>query len=91
MFSGVLHDGDVVPHQTFERRIDLRRRVKMPKAILRERAVTFPAGRSAQEQVDVVLAACDLVEKVDVVDVRAPVNVIVFVPWSYLPTHQTPP
>jgi hypothetical protein len=91
MFSGVLHDGDVVPHQSFERRIDLRRRVKIPKAVLRKRPMAFPAGRSAQEQVDVVLAACDLVEKVDVVDVRPAVDAVVLVPWSYLPTHRTPP
>ena len=85
VFTGVVHDRGMVGVERCEGGIDLRCRVQTAEAALRERPVAFPALRRVEQQIDVVLAACDLVEQVDVVDVRAAIDVIVLWPLPNRP------
>jgi hypothetical protein len=85
MLSGVLHDGRVVFHQRLNRGIDLRRRVQPAKIALRERTLATRTLRATEQQVNVVLAPRDLVEEMDMMDVGAPVDKIMLVPWPNCP------
>ena len=85
MLAGIGYDRGMVGVERCKRGIDLCRRVQTAKIILREGAVTFPAFRGMKQEVDVVLAARDLVEQVDMVDVRAPVDKIMLVPLPNCP------
>ena len=77
MLSSISHDGRMIGMKRFERRVDLRRRVQTAKITLRERTTALPALWRAEQEIDVVLAARDLVEQVDVVNVSPPIYVIV--------------
>ncbi len=71
--------------ERLKRRVNLCHGINQTQVILCERAPTIPALRHSQKNLEVVLSARDLIEKVDVVHMRAPVNVIVFVAWPHRP------
>jgi hypothetical protein len=85
MLSSIIHDGGMIGVKRFERRVDLRSRVQAAKIALREWPAALPALWRAEQKIDVVLAARDLVEQVDVVNVSPPIYVIVFVPLPDCP------
>ena len=79
MLSCVIHDCVMVGAERIERGVDLCRRIQAAEVALRERAVAFPALWRMKQEVDVVLAARHLVEEMNMVNVRPPIDVIVIV------------
>jgi hypothetical protein len=62
MLSSISHDGRMIGVKRLDRRVDLCRWVQAAKITLRERSAALPALWRAEQEIDVMLAARDLVE-----------------------------
>ena len=85
MRARVIGERLMVCLERLKRRINLCRGINQTQVILCERAPAIPALRHSQKNLEVVLSARDLVEQVDMVDVRAPVDKIMLVPLPNCP------
>jgi len=85
VLSGVFHQSIVVCHESSESGIDFCDWIKRAEVALREWPAAIAALRTPQKEAEIVFAASDLVEKVDLVHMRAPVDVIMLWAWPNRP------